>query len=103
MSKFIELALELEAIDKQRSKHWAVQSLSGSQESHCEGVKIEISLIQSMGARHLVLDGDACNRLSLDLVKLIEREIEWQKNRKVDIETAMQAANSLLEKMDGSK
>lgn len=103
MSKYDELALELESISKRGAKHWAVQTLSGSQEPHCEGAKIEISLIQRGGARHLVLDGDACKRLQDDMVKLIEREIEWQKNRKVEIENAMSAANALLEQMDGDK
>lgn len=101
MSKYDELVLELESISKQGAKHWAVQALSGSQELHCEGVKVEINLIH--GARHLVLDGDACKRLSDDLVKLIKREIEWQKNRKVEIEAAISAANALLEEMDGTK
>lgn len=103
MSKYDKFVLELESINKQGAKHWAVQTLYGSQEYHCEGVKIEVNLIQSMGARHLVPDGDACNRLSIDLVKLIAREIEWQKNRKLEIEAAMLAANALLEEMDRSK
>lgn len=103
MSKYDELVLELESINKQGAKHWAVQTLSGSKEPHCEGAKVEISLIQRGGSRHLVLDGDACKRPSIDLIKLIEREIEWQENRKVEIEAAMSAANALLEQMDGDK
>jgi hypothetical protein len=103
MSKYDELVLELESIRKQGAKHWAVQTLSDSQEPHCEGAMIEINLIHRGGSRHLALDGDACKRLSCGLVKLIEREIEWQISRELEIGAAISAANELLEQMDGDK